>query len=678
MGYKQWSFLPVDKELAGDLLAECGFDPLLCLLMTGRGIKSAEEAVEFLTGNELQSDPFLFADMDVAVERVQRAVDQGEKILIYGDYDVDGITSTVLLYSYLRDKGAFVSYRLPLREGEGYGLHCDGIEEMAAQGVNLIITVDNGISAVEEIALANERGMDVVVVDHHQPQEKLPPAVAVVDPHRHDCPSEFKDYAGVGMAFYLVCALEGDAEWALREYGDLVALGTLADVMPLRQDNRIFVRCGLQNINAQKRMGLHALRRQIGVDGVNQTSTAVTFTLVPRLNAAGRMGNPATAASLLLCDKEEVAECLAGEICELNAKRQEAETAILTPLLSQLSADPVRTAQRVLVVWGEGWHHGVLGILASRLQERYGRPCVVLSVENGIARGSGRSLKGFSLFKALQACDSCLLGYGGHELAAGVTLEASRLEEFCSAINQYAAETMPEMPTAQVRMDCRLKPSQIKAELLNVLSALEPFGAGNPQPLFGLYRMTLERIDPVGGGKHLRLTFVRDGVRVTAMQFSTTLDKFPFTVGDILNLSVSLDRNEFRGAVSVSVVIRDIRYAALDQEEMLHTLRIHDAVVRRDFEQNGTVQPNRDAAASVYRTLKANSFCGTLETLVHQLSKPPYTGIDVLISLDMLREAGLIDWYDYGNTVSAAVRPVEGKSNLFSTATARYLQKSEG
>ena len=678
MGCKRWSFLQVDKELAGDLLTECGLDPLLCLLMTGRGIKSAEEAMEFLVSNELQSDPFLFADMDIAVERIQRAVDRGEKILIYGDYDVDGITSTVLLYSYLRDKGAYVSYRLPRRDVEGYGLHDDAVEEIAAQGVNLIITVDNGISAIEEIALASERGMDVVVIDHHQPQEQLPCAVAVVDPHRRDCPSEFKDFAGVGMTFFLVCALEGDAEWVLREYGDFVALGTLADVMPLRQDNRIFVRRGLQNINAQKRIGIRALRRQIGVDSVNQTSTSVTFTLVPRLNAAGRMGDPVTAASLLLCENEETAESLAGEICELNGKRQQTEAAILTPLMAQLAADPARTAERVLVVWGEGWHHGVLGILAARLQERYGRPCIVLSVENGIAHGSGRSLKGFSLFEALCACDACLLGYGGHELAAGVTLEASRLEEFRAAINRYAAETVKEMPTAEVRMDCRLKPDQIKAELLNVLSALEPFGAGNPQPLFGLYRMTLERIEPVGGGKHLRLTFVRDSVRVTAMQFSATLDKFPFAVGDILNLSVSLDRNEFRGTVSVSVVIRDMRYASLDQEEILHTLRVHDAILRRDFAELDSVRPNRDAAVAVYRALKAKPFCGTAETLTHRLGQPPYTGLDVLVSLDMLREAGLIDWYDHGNTVFAAVRPVEGKSDLFSTATAKYLQEREG
>lgn len=677
MSYKRWTFLQVDKELASDLSAECGLDPLLCLLMTGRGITDADSAMDFLVGNELKCDPFMFADMDAAVERVQRAIDEGESIMVYGDYDADGVTATVLLYSYLKSKGARVAYRLPCRDSEGYGLHCESIEEMAAQGVQLIITVDNGISAVEEIAFAAECGIDVVVTDHHQPQDRLPNAVAVVDPHRVDCPSEFKDFAGVGVAFQLVCALEGDPDWAMREYGDLVALGTLADVMPLRHDNRVLVRRGLQNINAETRIGLRLLREHAGVAGTQQTATSVTFTLAPRINAAGRMGDPSIAAALLLSEEAEDADCLAGEICEKNKERQEIETAILTPLLTALRKEPDRTAQRVLVVWGESWHHGVLGILAARLQERYGRPCLVLSVDDGIARGSGRSLAGFSLFEALKACDDCLLGYGGHELAAGVTLEAARLEEFCEKINAYAAAAAPTMPVPEVCMDCRLKPDQIKPELLTCLSALEPFGAGNPSPVFGLYRMTLERVDAVGGGKHLRLTLNRDGVRVTAMKFSTTPEQFPFAVGDVLNVSVTLDRNDYRGAVSVSIIVRDVRHAEVDQETVLDTLRRYDAILRRDAERDA-VSPNRDCAVAVYRFLKQQPYRGTVESLIHAVAKAPFTGADVLVSLILLNEAGLIDWHSYGDTVYAAVKPVDGKFDLMSTATARYLLGQEG
>ncbi len=676
MSYKRWTFLQVNKDTAVELSEACGLDPLLCLLMTGRGIRDSEEAMEFLVGNDLQSDPFEFADMDLAVERIQRAIDEGESIMVYGDYDADGVTATVLLYSYLRDKGARVAYRLPRRDGEGYGLHCEGIGEMAEQGVQLIVTVDNGITAVDEIEFANECGIDVVVTDHHQPQEQLPRAVAVVDPHRRDCPSVFKDFAGVGVAFQLVCALEGDPDWVLQEYGDLVALGTLADVMPLRHDNRVLVRRGLQRINAETRVGLCKLREQAAVSGTAQTATSVAFTLAPRINAAGRMGDPMLASALLLSTDAEEATCLAQEIGNMNRERQETETAILTPLLETLSRETERLADRVLVVWGEGWHHGVLGILAARLQERYGKPCLVLSVEEGIAHGSGRSLQGFSLFDALKACEDCLLGFGGHDLAAGLTVEAARLEEFRKRINQYAAQNVPVMPVPEVRMDCRLRPEQIKPALLDCLSALEPFGAGNPSPVFGLYRMTVERIEAVGGGKHLRLTLTRDGVRLTAMKFGTILEQFPFVIGDTVNASVTLDRNEYRGTISVSIFVRDLRHADTDQEAVIAALQQHDAVLRRDADT--AIQPNRDCAAAVYRYLKRGEYHGSTDALLRATASDAYSETDILVSLTLLREAGLIEWRNHGDVVSACVLPVAGKHDLFTTATAQYLQGKEG
>lgn len=677
MSYKRWSFLQVNKELAGELSAQCGLDPLLCLLMTGRGITDADDAMEFLVCNELRSDPFLFADMDAAVERVQRAMDEGERMIVYGDYDADGVTATVLLYSYLKSRGAVVDYRLPRRDGEGYGLHCDSIAQMAEQGVRLIVTVDNGVSAVEEVAFAAKLGIDVVVTDHHQPQGRLPAAVAVVDPHRADCPSEFKEFAGVGMAFQLVCALEGDPDRMLAEYGDLVALGTLADVMPLRQDNRVLVRRGLQTIHAGKRLGLRLLKEHAGVGGTPQTAASVAFTLAPRINAAGRMGDPAKAAALLLSEDAEQAEQLAAEICEMNKARQETEAAILAPLSAALAKEPVRTAQRVLVVWGEGWHHGVLGILAARLQEQYGRPCLVLSVDDGIARGSGRSLAGFSLFEALKACDDCLLGYGGHELAAGVTLEAARLEEFAARINDYAAAVAPVMPVPEVRMDCRLKPDQLKPALLECLATLEPFGAGNPAPLFGFYRMTLERIEPVGGGKHLRLTLSRDGARITAMKFSTAPEQFGFAAGDVVNISASLDRNEFHGKVSVSVIVRDIRYADTDQEAVLCALRRHDAVLRREA-TDVTLTPNRDCAAALYRLLQRGAYNGGVEELFHAPACAAFSGEDILTSLTLLSEAGLIRAHRTGDKLHAMIQPVEGRVDLFATDTAKFLTGQKG
>ena len=676
MAYKRWTYTNLDKDLAGELSAECGLDPLLCLLLTGRGITAPDEAMDFLVGNELQSDPFSYIDMDAAVDRVQRAIDEGESIAVYGDYDADGITATVLLYSYLRSKGARVVYRLPRRDGEGYGLHNENIDEMASCGVQLIITVDNGISAADEVDYANRLGIDVVVTDHHQPPEILPSAVAVVDPHRKDCPAEFKDLAGVGVAFQLVCALEGDPDRVLQEYGDLVALGTLADVMPLYGDNRILVRRGLQCINhPNARVGLRRLREFGGAERA-LNAVGVAFTIAPRINAAGRMGDPYRAAELLLCENEEEADALATEIHQLNNDRQLAEGAILKELLLAVDKDIDLLSQRVLVVWGEGWHHGVLGIIAARMMERFGKPCIVLSVDNGIARGSGRSLKGFSLYDALRSCDDCLLGYGGHEQAAGLTVEASRLQEFVERINRFAAETAPLMPVAELGLDCRLRPGQINTEMLDVLSALEPIGAGNPRPVFGLVRMVLERVEAVGGGKHLRLTLSRDGARITAMKFSTTPDAFAYAVGETVDLAVVLDRNEYHGNTSVSIVIRDIRHTAMQQDEVLEAQALYESVLRREVSAENDVHlPDRDHIARVYRFIKQRPFIGSIDVLCFRLKNENMTCTDILLACRVLREANLIEWRDEGDTVYIAVRETVGKADLMQTATARYLEK---
>lgn len=677
MSRKHWSFMQLNKEMAGALSEECGLDPVLCLLLTGRGITDADEAARFLTGDEIESDPYLFADMDAAVERIQQAIDNGERMLVYGDYDADGVTATVLLYSYLRRKGARVDYRLPHRENDGYGLNCSVVDELSKQGISLIVTVDNGVSAVEEVAYAASHGIDVVVTDHHQPPDRLPKAVAVVDPHRKDCPSVFKDFAGVGMAFFLVCALEGDEEWVIGEYGDLVALGTLADVMPLQSDNRVLVRRGLQRIAAGTRCGLRKLREVAGAGNRPANTSAVTYTLAPRINAAGRMGSPDLAAQLLLCENEEEAECLAQEIHRLNSERQTIESGIAEKLTEELSSDFERLAQPVLVVWGEGWHHGVLGIIAARLQESYGKPTIVLSVKDGIAKGSGRSMKGFSLYDALTDCADCLLTYGGHELAAGLTVSADRLTEFARRINQYAARRSEPMPHGELLLDCKLRPEQIKPDLLGVLSVMEPFGTGNAVPTFALCRMTIEKIDAVGGGKHLRLSLSRDGACLTAMRFTVTEQQFPFSVGDTVDLAVTLDRNEYRGVVSVSVVRRDIRYSDENEEALFEGDRRFDALLRRDKAPAEYRLPEHDEIARVYRALKRGAFDGQIEQLYHAANCPSLDYTALYTALQLLREASLIEWHRFGNTERITVCETQGKTDLMQTPTARYLLQKE-
>ena len=676
MGIKRWVLPPLDKETAAQLAEDCEINPFLALLLVTRGITDPESAADFLLGGEIADDPFGFADMDAAVERIGRALDQRETMAVYGDYDADGVTSTALLYTYLREKGADVSYYIPDREKEGYGLHKESIDALHQQGVKLIITVDNGVAAVEEVAYAAVLGIDVVVTDHHQPQETLPPAVAVVDPHRPDCGSAFKDYAGVGVAFKLACALEGDAAPVLERFGDLVAIGTLGDVMPLYGENRALVRAGMRILNEKKRPGLTALAKAAGVEGKELSSTNVVFTLVPRINAAGRMSSPGQAARLLLTSQPEVAETLAEEIQQCNVLRQTTEGGILKEVMERLQREPRLLADRVLVIEGEGWHPGVVGIIAARVLERYGKPCILISVRDGEAKGSGRSVKGFSLFNAISACADLLTHFGGHELAAGVGLSAGDISAFREKINQYAAERYPLMPVPELRLDFKLRPSQVDVEKLNLLKALEPVGAGNPSPVFGLFQMRLDNVTPLSGGKHVRMSVSRDDVRLSVLKFGTPYAEFPFECGQVLNLAVTLERNEYRGVVSPTVLAKEIRAAELDQEELILAMQQFDGILREETapEQAAAFMPERDELERVYRYLRGKKeWSGALEQLCYFLEQPRISYIRLRVALETLRQAGLIGLTDSGDSLKLTLLPVAGKVNLEDTPILQYL-----
>ena len=678
MSFRRWILPKLDKEGASRLSEECEIHPFLALLLRSRGIETAEELRAFLWDEDEEQDPFLFADMDAAAERVQRAIDEGESVLVFGDYDADGITAAVLLYSYLLEQNARVDYYIPRRE-EGYGLNAARIRELKERGVSLIVTVDNGIAANEEVAFAASLGIDVVVTDHHQPQDALPAAVAVVDPPRRDCETEFKEYAGVGVAYKLVCALDGDPAGVLERYGDLVALGTLADVMPLKGENRRLVRAGLRIINEAPRPGMKALLDVAGAGGKPLTASGTVYTLSPRINAAGRMGEPDKAARLLLVADEEAALSLAREIHDFNAERQRVESEILEEVLAEIHRHPDWMTQRVLVLQGANWHHGVVGIIAARVLERYGKPCVVLSVTDGHAKGSGRSLPGFSLFEAIAACEPLLLNFGGHELAAGVGLLEENIPAFRERINAYAASHFPEMPVRELHLDCKLRPSQIDLEKLQLLAAMEPFGAGNPTPLFGLFDMRLDNITPVSNGKHLRLSVSRDDCRLSVMYFQCTVEELIIPCGSKVHLAVTLDRNEFRGVVSPSIIVRDIRFADTDQEAVIDGLRTYERICRR--EPLGDIPasiPSREQLAAVYRFLKHTSpYKGNLEQLFHAVGDgiPDYACL--LLAVQVLTEAELLQTENTGDRLRIEVLPAQGKADLSATATMRYLQNGD-
>ena len=679
MQIRRWNEQKPNMDLAAELAAACEINPFLSLMLTARGIDTPDAVFAFLVGQEEEIDPYSYIDMEAAVERVRCAIDEHQRVLVYGDYDTDGITATVLLYTYLKRAGVDVLYRIPLRD-EGYGLHSEAIDWAKENGVQLIITVDTGVTAVEEVAQATALGMDVVVTDHHQPSLELPAAVAVVDPHRVDCDSTFKDLAGVGVAFMLVCALSGDGEKVFADYGDLLALGTLADMMPLQGLNRDLMRRCLSILDASRRPGLVALRRMCGMEDKPICSSSVSYRLAPRLNAAGRLADPVIAAQLLLADTLDDAMKAAETLQTINAQRQEATTNITAQVDVQLEQHPEWLYDRILVVHGEKWLSGLLGVVAARLMDRYGKPVVVLSVgEDGIAHGSCRSVDGFSILEVLAACSDYSLKFGGHDLACGVSVSVDKIDEFRAAINAYAAQKCSQMPERQWDLTVCLRPDQINVEMPALVQVLAPFGMGNPEPLFGLYRMRLDNISPIGGGKHLRLSLSRNGVRINALKFQTMPEEFPIPCGATVNCVVSLESDEGRGSNGVSVYVKDICYADTDRDQLMQDLRTFEAVLRGEAHPTPeSALATREQLARLYNMLIAcKEWNGTPEQLQHALGNGAPTCLQLLIALEIWRQAGLVYWYDRGEKITLRIRPVEGKADLTATPLWKYIMKGD-
>ncbi len=683
---KRWEMAQPNKSLAAELAENCELHPFLSLLLTAQGLSAPEEAMAFLTGSEEEVDPFAFVDMDKAVERIRRALDQHERILVFGDYDVDGITATVAVYTYLKDRGADVLYRVPLRDS-GYGLHAADVAYAAEQQVKLIVTVDTGISLSEEIDLAAAAGIELVITDHHQPPVTLPAAVAVVDPYRTDCESVCGELAGVGVAFMLLCALEGDGEFIFARYGDLLALGTLADAIPLRGFARDLIRRGVSQLNSDTRPGIVALRRLAGCDKQDMTASTVSFLLVPRLNACGRMRDPDLAARLLMAEDEKMAQSLAQELQECNTQRQTVSAAILKQAQEKLDQHPEWLSDRVFVLSGKGWHDGILGIVASRIADQYGKPVFILSEkEDGTAHGSGRSLIGFSLYEALSECSSLFLTFGGHEQAAGISLSASKVDAFRLKINDYAARHYPRMPMSTLSVAFRLRPDQIDMEKVALLQLLEPFGNGNPAPLFGLFNMRLDNITALGNGAHMRLSLSRDNVRISAVRFGVSPTQFPVPCGSVVNCVVALDKSEYRGNVSVSIRVKDISYADTDREQLLEDMLTFESMMRRECRPAADVcLPTHEQLARLYSLFhRCKEWSGTLEQLLYAVCRAgngeeilSMTALQLLAALQIWQECSLIAMSDLGELLRIKLLPTSAKADLTATPLWRFIERGE-
>lgn len=603
MSVKKWVVGNPNRERAKILAEECDIDPFAALIAVGRGIDDEGELELLLSDEPILCDPLELTDIRAAADYINNAIADGVKIAVFGDYDCDGVVATSLLYDYLVGRDADVVAYIPDRIDEGYGMNCAAVDKLAAEGVGLIVTVDNGISCANEIAYADSLGIKTVVTDHHLPPEKLPDAVAVVDPHRADCPSTFKEICGAEVAFKLVCVLDDkEPEQMLPRYADILAVATIGDVMPLVNENRSIVKAGIRKIKTASNVGLAAILNMAGIERTAIDASKISFGIVPRINAAGRMGSAYRAFRLLTTSNAMDALKIAGPIDDDNVRRQQIEKDILKNAVKMIE-DNGYQYNRVIVVSGEGWHFGVLGIVASRICERYGKPTIVLSSENGIAHGSGRSFAGFHLYDAINACSDILLKYGGHELAAGVSVNGNNVDIFRKKINEYAATQPAAVPSLNI--DFRLNPAGMSVDMAFAIKSLEPFGQGNPTPVFGIFGVTVEKITAIGGGRHLKLLCRKNGSAFQALLFGVTPEQFCFFEGDTIDLAVTLDTNLYQGQYTLSVQFKAVKMSGADQNAYFESKQQFDDFVSGSITDYASIFPSRAEVGAVYKQITA-------------------------------------------------------------------------
>lgn len=677
---KLWSIAQLDKSEATEIQSKYGLPPLLAMMLQIRGIKTQDEIDNFLFNDSKIASPFEIKDMDRAAERINRAVDKNELICVYGDFDVDGITSTAILYSYLQTISANAMFYIPSRENEGYGMNKDAVDFLNEKGVRLIVTVDNGIAAANEVAYANSLGIDTVVTDHHMPQKDFPQAYAVVDPHREDCPSKFKNLCGAGVAFKLIMALEGedcDFDSLYENYSDLLCIATIADIVELSGENRAFVKHGLESLKICDRIGINKLMEKSDIDKSQLSVYDVSFKIAPRLNSVGRLGNCEAAVKLLLTDDEEEADEISELMCDDNSKRRQIEADELTEIENTIMQNPSFVNSRIIVIDGENWRQGVNGLVASKLKEAFGKPVIVISHDGDEAKGSARSVEGFPIHTAVAYCSDLLMHHGGHPMAAGLSLKTQNIDLFRKKINEFA-NSFENMPFDSLNISCKLNPAFINVDMINSLDYLKPYGAGNPTPLFGFYNMTVADIIPLANDKHLKLMLNRNGTTIEAMQFGMSTSTFPYNKGDVVDIAAKLDINEYNGYVKPSVIVQAIKFLSDDTVKILKSQRIFEDFccgVKITKEEIFEILPNRNDFVLLYTYLrKNNGYNYPFVTLMHRLdNKLTYGKIRVI--LEALNELGLIKINEGVKESEIRVIPNPQKVNLESAEIIRKLKE---
>lgn len=668
MSICEWSISEIDEEIVSKYSQKYGIPYVSTAILYSRGFREESDIQNFLQGT-VEDDVFDITDMDKAVQRIEKAIKENEKICIYGDYDADGITSSSLMCRYLRSRGADVFCYIPERNKDGYGLNNSAIEYIKNEGTNLIITVDNGISAFDEVKYANLLGMDVVITDHHRVRETLPCACAVVNPYRKEC-SELKNknFAGVGVAFKLIEAMEtgkSSKKDLLDKYSDLVTVGTIGDSIELFGETKEVVKYGLENLLSSKIPGIISLLKCSNLYLKELDSISVAFGIVPRINACGRMDNARLALELLMCDDVYESDKIAIEVCKLNDLRKNIENEILEDVEKLLLEEPERKYEKIIVAEGENWNHGVLGIVASKITQKYGKPCILITIEGETSRASCRSIEGFSIYDALVRNSKWLTRFGGHPMAAGFSINTSDLKFFKESLFQDFEDY--EVPAPCVSIDFELEPYQISCEILENLEILKPYGNGNSEPVFGIFGATLVKIIPIGKGKHLKLIFEKDGFEFSVLYFNKTPNDFIFLEHEKLDIAITLHENEYMGVKSVSCYAVDFKICNYDLKKAVKEKNLY-----QHFKKSNTLNcdltnviPSREEFVKIYQYVKKLKNKSIRVDLINKrLFNNNKNLFIIYIVLDVMEELGLIRIFRSADEYKIIVNEVKEKVNI--------------
>lgn len=669
---KKWIVNIPDERLASEFKKQCDLSMLTLKLLTARGFCDFQQVADFFDTGELE-DPFIIADMQNAVDTINEYIDSYKMICVYGDYDCDGVTATAILFSYLQNMGANVCYYINEREA-GYGMNIDAVRKLHEQGVELIVTVDNGISCVQEAEEIYELGMKLVITDHHQPPEELPRAEAAVDPHRSDCPSFYKDLAGVGVALKLCAALgDGDFDAMIEQYADICAIGTVGDLVPLTGENRALVRKGLMYLENSENFALNELIKQAGVSRDKLSSGTLAFQICPKINAAGRFASPLIALEALMSEDPDEAVTLVAKLIELNEQRKRTEEEIYKDIERYIDDNPDVLDKRVLVLSGRKWHHGVIGIISSKVLERYGKPNIIISIDDdGNARGSARSIKGFNIHSCLTYAQEVLEKYGGHECAGGLSLKEADIPEFTRLVLEFAAKKK-QMPPPLTECDMVIDTADLDIDAIRSLEVLQPFGVGNPQPVFCLPDCRVNGIYPLSGWKHSKLDLTYSGKKIYALVFSTPPEELFFDVGARIDIAAHIDINVYNGNESLSIKVRDMIPHGMDTEKYHAAKDCFERFIGGEAMPQNFLRkmvPQRQELVAVYKLIARYKEIN-IDTLFMKIDHPSINYCKLRLMTTVFCQAGLVEFTPSDRRIR--LLPASGKADLSQTEMMRYL-----